>query len=148
MVLVRLANQNLGHCIAAMNLVDPSLCLNNHDIWTVQEPYLLKGGKVGGLGGLHLVYHVKERVRSAIIMGNRCLSSIEVLAVWVLVDLGESQLLVISVYLEPKTAVDRQIHHLSQLVEKFKDVSIVIQGDFNVKHTLWGNRGEIRRQRG
>ena len=110
MVLVRLANQNLGHCIAAMNLVDPSLCLNNHDIWTVQEPYLLKGGKVGGLGGLHLVYHVKERVRSAIIMGNRCLSSIEMLAerdiVGVLVDLGESQLLFVSVYFEPNMAVD------------------------------------------
>ena len=105
MVLVRIANQNLGHCLAAMNLLDASLRLNDHDIWTVQEPYLLKGGKVGGLGGGYLVYHAKERARSAIIMGNRCLSSIEVLAerdiVGVLVDLGESQLLVVSVYLEP-----------------------------------------------
>ena len=61
MVLVRIANQNLGHCIAAMTLVDTSLCLNDYDIWTIQEPYLLKGGKVGGLGGGYLVYHAKER---------------------------------------------------------------------------------------
>ena len=50
MVLIRIANQNLGHSLAAANLLDEGLRMGSYDIWSVQEPYLLsKGGRVGGL---------------------------------------------------------------------------------------------------
>ena len=79
------------------------------------------------------------------------LPSLEIMAerdvVVVLVDLVESQLLVVSVYLEPQGAVDRQISTLNSLLNRFREVSVVIQGDFNAKHSILDNTGEIRRQR-
>ena len=107
---------------------------------------------MGGLSGRYIAYHAKERARAAVIMGDTALPSLEIMAerdiVAVLVDLDMSQLLVISIYLEPQGAVDGQIRTLNGLLNRFREVSIVIQGDFNVKHSIWGNTVEKSDARG
>ena len=73
-------------------------------------------------------------------MGDTALPSLEIMAerdiVAVLVDLVKSQLLVASVYLEPQGAVDGQIRTLNGLLNRFREVSVVIQGDLNAKHSI------------
>ena len=153
MVLIRIANQNLGHSLAVANLLNEGLRMGSYDIWTVQEPYLLsKVGRVGGLSGSYIAYHAKERARAAVIIGDTALPTLEIMAerdlVAVLVDLDMSQLLVVSIYLEPQGAVDGQIRTLNGLLNRFREVSIVIQGDFNAKHSIWGNTVEKSDARG
>ena len=78
---IKIANQNLGHSLAAANLLDESLRMGSYDIWTVQETYILsKVGRVGGLSGRYTSYLAKERARAAVIMGDTTLPSLEIMA--------------------------------------------------------------------
>ncbi|XP_035224114.1 uncharacterized protein LOC118196764 [Stegodyphus dumicola] len=138
---IKICQINLHHAIKATEQLRVEVTESDTDLICIQEPYVYQG-KIYGLPISARAYYNKgENIRSGVFVFNENLSILQIYAskdiVAVLVD-GKSPFLLITCYFSPSETIDDHLRCLSSLFDRFKNTSLVINGDVNCKHPLWG----------
>lgn len=107
--------QNVGKSMTTMNTLQDDL--DDYDILCLQEPYILKNGKLGGLSRDVVAHYSQTRCRVAIAVMNRSISAMEIMTennfIAVSIDLiSKLSILVVSIYLPLQGEVTAEMKFL------------------------------------
>lgn len=136
-----IGSQNVGRSQAASSILTSDL--GKYDIVCYQEPLLTKRGRIVGVPGkFSLIQHKTPKTGIAVV--NTTLQAAQVLAkenlAAIVIDTPSTQILVASIYLSPNEDIDPGLEELQALLDKHQKGSVVVLGDFNSKHELWGQQ--------
>ncbi|GBN66975.1 hypothetical protein AVEN_62849-1 [Araneus ventricosus] len=135
----RFLQANLGRSRPATSEI-PTFRTGPHDVILLQEPYTVDGSLTGTKLGWRAVY--AQGGKTAILVSNPALDVVELVKTVNIVGVQVSDrtlsVAVFSIYFPPSSDKAELVAQLSATLEGIKSSCILIGGDINMRHPLWG----------
>ncbi|GBN29313.1 hypothetical protein AVEN_71907-1 [Araneus ventricosus] len=137
----RFLQANLGRSRPATGEI-PTFRTGPHDIYLLQEPYTVYGSLAGTKLGWRAIH--AQGGKAAILVSNQALDVIELVKTVNIVGVQISDrtlsVAVFSIYFPPSSNKTELVAQLSATLTGLRSSSVLIGGDINMRHQLWGPR--------
>ncbi|XP_035215115.1 uncharacterized protein LOC118188733 [Stegodyphus dumicola] len=138
---IKILQVNLQHSRGATAYLRDYIESNNeYTIACIQEPYV-KDNKVRGFPIKYRKFYAKSGAKTAIIITDNQTSVLEILSTETISAIrieGQIPFILISVYCPPSQGLETHLSILEDLISDYQNIPVIISGDFDAKHTIWG----------
>lgn len=139
----RFAFLNANHSKTASIFLNQDILSSNFDLILLNEPfYNYFGIPFFDKSYKILAHHNKPRTATIIINKTYNFTAIEVNRDMIILnlELNNEKILIINVYVPLSSTLDDSLSTLEYYIEKYKKNKIIIMGDLNSKHSVWGDK--------